>query len=238
MIVHSLKNAQIIFGNSKQAIIPQEHFDSASAESLTQIQPISLLCSAIGASSLCMAHQIHGFDGLTISAHNLPKPWAHDADYLITAARGVTIGIATADCIPLLLYDPEHEVIAAIHAGWKGMAAGIIEKALADMCTNFHSNLPEIQAWIGPAARKCCYQVSLEVIEACKAPPEAICKNNNTLYLDLIETTVYRLQKAGLASHSITTEGAECTICSPHYNSHRRDNTNLYRQLSLISLQK
>jgi YfiH family protein len=237
MNLQNFKNAAIVFGDITTSLIPKDFFSIESARTLAKTVPVSELCAGVGASALCMAHQIHGFDGLTVNVDQpLPRPWFHDADYLITPLRGVAIGIATADCIPLLLYDSEHEVIAAIHAGWKGMAACIIEKAIQDLQENHGTNPTNLHAWIGPAARSCCYKVSVEVVEACQAPDSAICKNNNTLYLDLIETTRYRLQQAGL--NHVDTEAALCTICSPQYNSHRRDNSNLRRQLSIIVLQK
>lgn len=238
MKIFDVKKAFIIFGDAEHSIIPKEHFDIATPQDLAQTLPVSELCKAINAPALYMVHQVHGIDGVTITESiPLPKPWAYDADYLITSQRGVAIGIATADCIPLLLYDPENEVIAAIHAGWKGMAAGIIEKAIADLQMNHGTKTVALQAWIGPAARSCCYEVPKDVAESCGAPAEALRPAaEEKVFLDLVLTTQSRLLKSGLTVDNINSEYAECTICSAKYHSHRRENHNLKRQLSIIIL--
>ncbi len=234
----TFKNATILFGNAHNSIVPKEYYGIPSVLVLANTEPVSALCNAINTDALCMVHQVHGIDGLTIQNKNfLPKPWSHEADYIITPLRGIAIGIATADCIPVLLYDPENEVIAAIHAGWKGMAAGIIEKAINDLQANHNTKTNRLKAWIGPAARSCCYEVPLEVAQTCKAPTDAIRSSlDEKVFLDLVLTTRSRLLKSGLTVDSINSEFAECTICSAAYHSHRRENHNLKRQLSIIVL--
>ena len=87
-------------------------------------------------------------------------------DGLMTAAPGILLTIRIADCLPLLLADPRRRVVAAVHAGWRGALARVIEKAVGDMRRAFGSDPQELVAALGPSIRACCYEVGEEVVEA------------------------------------------------------------------------
>jgi YfiH family protein len=84
----------------------------------------------------------------------------------MTAAPGILLSIRIADCLPLLLVDPQRRVVAAVHAGWRGALARIIEKAVGDMRRGFGSDPQELTAALGPSIRACCFEVGEEVVEA------------------------------------------------------------------------
>jgi len=86
-------------------------------------------------------------------------------DGLLTQAPGLLLSIQTADCVPILLFDPVKRVVGAFHAGWRGTAKRIIEKAVGEMQAHFESRPQDIQAAIGPAIGSCCYAVGEEVID-------------------------------------------------------------------------
>lgn len=86
-------------------------------------------------------------------------------DALITDLRGVCIGVSTADCIPVLLYDEVHHAMAAIHAGWRGTVQRIVQKTIEMMCTSFHTRPSELKAVIGPGISKEAFEVGDEVYE-------------------------------------------------------------------------
>lgn len=88
-----------------------------------------------------------------------------DGDGLITTKRKVGIGIFTADCVPILLFDPEKDVICSVHSGWKGTFNKIAAKAVEKMVLEFGSSPLDIQVRIGPHIRDCCYQVSTELMD-------------------------------------------------------------------------
>jgi polyphenol oxidase len=87
-------------------------------------------------------------------------------DALITQEPGVLLSVRGADCMPVLLADPRRRAVAAIHAGWRGALAGIVEIAVGEMIRIFNSNPNDLLAAIGPSIRACCYEVGDEVVNA------------------------------------------------------------------------
>jgi hypothetical protein len=102
--------------------------------------------------------------GAEVSVSPATQPPAGDG--LMTATPGILLTIRIADCLPLLLVDPQRRVVAAVHAGWRGALARIIEKAVGDMRRAFGSDPRELIAALGPSIRACCYEVGEEVVEA------------------------------------------------------------------------
>ncbi|MGH9536071.1 MAG: peptidoglycan editing factor PgeF [Terriglobales bacterium] len=90
-------------------------------------------------------------------------------DGLVTAAPGWLLTIRTADCVPVLIADPEHQVVAAVHAGWRGTVRRVVEKAVGEMRRQFGVRPQALRAAIGPSIRACCYQVGNDVVEAFRA---------------------------------------------------------------------
>jgi len=98
-----------------------------------------------------------------------PKPAKEDvpqADALVTRAPELLLGVQTADCVPILLADTRHRVVAAIHAGWRGTLARIAVKALGRMRMEFGTRAGNVVAALGPAIGRCCYEVGPEIAQA------------------------------------------------------------------------
>jgi polyphenol oxidase len=91
---------------------------------------------------------------------------ATTGDGLITAEPGILLTIRIADCLPVLLVDPEKRVVAAVHAGWRGALARIVEKSVGDMRRAFNSDPARMIAALGPSMRVCCFEVGQEVVDA------------------------------------------------------------------------
>jgi YfiH family protein len=85
-------------------------------------------------------------------------------DAAVTGARGLLLGVETADCVPILLVDPKKRVVAAVHAGWRGTLSRIAEKAVGQMRMQFGSRPDDLLAALGPAIGGCCYQVGAELV--------------------------------------------------------------------------
>jgi polyphenol oxidase len=176
--------------------------------------------------------QIHS--DLVLNAHPLRNRDAQ-GDALITDDLGKRIGIRTADCVPILLLDCRTRAVAAVHAGWRGTAAKLVERTLEGMRHDFHTAPPDIYAAIGPCIRACCYEVGPEV-EAHFAPffPEwgqATGKRK----LDLPEANRRLMRTAGLNPDRIFDCGL-CTSCeTAHFFSYRREPKNPRRMISSIS---
>jgi polyphenol oxidase len=109
---------------------------------------------------LVTLYQIHSAEGVTVR-----KPWeighAPEADAMATDVRGISLGILTADCAPVLLADAEAQVIGAAHAGWKGALAGVIEQAIVRM-EQLGAQHERIAAAIGPCISQAAYEVGEE----------------------------------------------------------------------------
>jgi polyphenol oxidase len=90
-------------------------------------------------------------------------------DALVTAEPGILLSVRTADCLPVLLVDKKLCVIAAVHAGWRGALARLVEKTVGEMRRIFGSAPEDLAASMGPAIGRCCYEVGDEVVDAFRA---------------------------------------------------------------------
>jgi len=157
-----------------------------------------------------------------------------ETDGLITATPGILLGVRTADCPPLLLFDPERRVAAAVHCGWRSITAGIAEKTVRLMRERCGSNTAAVAAAIGPAAGACCYEVGNDV--AGLLDSSSVVERDGALHADLKNELRIRLLGAGLASDAIETV-PDCTICAPDlFFSHRRDGDRSGRQMGFIMI--
>ena len=87
-------------------------------------------------------------------------------DALLTKEAGILLSVRIADCLPVLLVDPKHRAVAAVHAGWRGALARLLEKAVGEMRRVYGSHPETLLAVLGPSIRACCYEVGEEVKEA------------------------------------------------------------------------
>ena len=182
--------------------------------------------------SVLLPRQVHGTQVVTADpALELPE-----ADAIVTAASGTTVGVVTADCVPLMLVAPRERVVAAVHAGWRGAAAGIVERALTYLRDGFGVEPASVQAAIGPAIGACCYEVGPEVRAAFRqvsgdTTAVAWTRRDDRDVLDLRRAVQALLEAAGVRDVAIL---GPCTRCSPAYCSYRRDGSNAGRQVSII----
>lgn len=160
------------------------------------------------------------------------KPF--EADAIITDIKGISVGILTADCVPLLFLDSRNKVMAAVHAGWKGTASKIASKTVKMMIERFESRPQEIRAAIGPAIGACCYEVGQEVVDAVGYRGNASVQREGKWYLDLPRANLLQLQEMGITDIDVS---GICTSCRTDlFFSHRKEMGKTGRQLSFISL--
>jgi len=171
-------------------------------------------------------HQVHSARVLT-SGEAAGRP---DADALITNAPGVAIGVKTADCVPVLLADPERRAVAAVHAGWRGTAASIVQAAVRRMAQEYATRPEDLHAMIGPSIGACCYEVGPEVAA------EFGIRAAGRVHLDLWQLNRKQLEAAGLNPANIELL-EECTRCdAERYHSYRRDGAAAGRMISWIRI--
>ena len=141
-------------------------------------------------------------------------------DALITNRKGVCIGVTTADCVPILLFDPEKKVLAAIHAGWKGTVQRIAAKAVSEMTGRYGCNPQHILAGIAPSISPEIFEVGDEVGKAFTDNGFDLSsisfRNQQTgkLHINLWEANRLQLVDAGLLSENIEVAGL-CTYKDP-----------------------
>lgn len=181
--------------------------------------------------SLTTVNQVHGSGIVTITTQLVgagrdKKPSAAgNADAMITNLPNVPIMVLTADCVPILLFDPIKKVVAAVHAGWRGTVAQIVGKTIEAMRQQYHCQPSDILAAIGPSIGACCYEVGEEVAKAAEAslPKAATCfiNINNRRHYDLWEANQQQLIAKGVEKKNIDTLGL-CTQClHQHFFSSR-----------------
>jgi YfiH family protein len=173
--------------------------------------------------------QVHGDLVLTAAGSSRGCP---DADAVITNQKNLPIAIRTADCVPIFIYDPIHQVIGLAHAGWKGTHLQIAVKALQQMEDKYSSKCYDLKVVLGPSIRSCCYQVGEEFKEYF---PKDIVHRNEKLYADVVGNNKKQFLKAGVREENITDSGL-CTHCSPDYFSFRREGAKAGRMISLMML--
>jgi YfiH family protein len=151
---------------------------------------------------------------------------AGEGDALITRARGVAVSVRTADCFPILLADPATRSVAAVHAGWRGTAAGVAMSTLARMRNEFGTHAENVYAAIGPGIGQCCYEVGVEVAQQFGMREAG--------HVDLAVENRKQLLAAGLKPERIEQVGG-CTFCNPaQFFSWRRDHDRAGRMISFI----
>lgn len=141
-----------------------------------------------------------------------------ETDALITAVPGICLVVLAADCVPILLYDTECHVVAAVHAGWRGTVGQIARKVVERMVGEFGCRPRDIRAGIGPAIGPCCYEVGKEVWEKVRTVSEDLAgvvtsgRGKGKYFLDLWEANRRQLLDVGLYSGQIEVAGV-CTAC-------------------------
>lgn len=173
-------------------------------------------CTALGIPALLAAHQLHGSVVRTVGPADLGAGLdsGHDAmpgaDALVTGAPRVPIAVTVADCVPLALVDTAARRVAAVHAGWRGVAGGILRSALAAF-----ADPADTEALIGPAVGPDHYEVGAEVVEGvfAEAGPACVVKDGpGKPRLDLPATVERTLRLLGVANLQ---RSNLCTACHP-----------------------
>lgn len=194
---------------------------------------------------LIMPHQVHQTGIVQIGktflrlSDEVRRDVLEGIDALMTNLPGVCIGVSTADCIPIILYDPEHHAASVIHSGWRGTVANIAGVAVTSMQMAYHSRPEFMKAVIGPGISLEHFEVGDEVYEQFAAagyPMAQIACRYEKWYIDLWTCCRLQLQDRGLKAENIQTAGI-CTYGhSDDYFSARRLGVDSGRILTAVLL--
>jgi polyphenol oxidase len=157
-----------------------------------------------------------------------------EGDALITDRICTSIGVRTADCVPILLLDPVTRAVAAVHAGWRGTSTEIVKRTLESMAGEFGTTAADVYVAMGPCIRGCCYEVGAEVAAKFSTLfPEWGEEDKAQRTLDLAEANRRQLRATGV-DHIF--DSGLCTTCqSAQFFSHRREPENPGRMVASIT---
>lgn len=184
--------------------------------------------------------QVHGAKGIVLREDIPVSP--PEADFSYTQKRGLACAILTADCLPILIWNQAGTEIAAVHAGWRGLAAGVIENALSQ----FQSPADQLAAWIGPAISQSAFEVGKDVLDAMSDADlegvfdiDSYCKPRpgiqGKFFMDLVGITRVNLKGIGVDK---VDGGNYCSYSEgERFFSYRRDGET-GRMASLIWMQR
>ncbi|MHB1194140.1 MAG: polyphenol oxidase family protein [Longimicrobiales bacterium] len=153
------------------------------------------------------AHQVHG---AAVRMHGAGPPGlclAEPCDGHVTATALTLLAVTVADCVPVSVVDPQRRAVALLHAGWRGAAAGIVERGLAVLQERLGSRPADLLVHLGPAICGRCYEVGPEVFRGLGLPEPGA-----PAPVDLRAVLAHRAVAAGVAAGSISVS-AYCTLC-------------------------
>lgn len=159
-------------------------------------------------------------EGFLIQSINNHQNLLNGVDAIVTNLPNQFIGVSTADCVPILLYDPVKKAIAAVHAGWRGTCKRIVSNTVKLMMKSYNTNPADLIAVIGPSISPEVYEVSYELVDIYKKEKfeteEIFFQKRGKLYLDLWTANKLLLSESGLNDKNIAISG-HCT-----YSQHEK----------------
>ncbi|GAB4014240.1 peptidoglycan editing factor PgeF [Spirosoma migulaei] len=189
---------------------------------------------AIGARTdqFASSHQVHGTE--ILYATEAGRFDGYDA--LITDKPDLLIGVTVADCVPILMYDHEHQAVAAIHAGWRGTVGGIVTKTLERMQQQFGTTASQCYAYIGSCIDECSFEVGPEVAEQFEPALKRLDARTGKGYIDLKRANLNRLVAFGIPMAQVEVSPFSTVLHNDDFFSYRAEQGQTGRMLAVIGL--
>jgi YfiH family protein len=193
-----------------------------------------LFFNAIGINfeQVAKSHQVHGAE--ILFATEAGRYEGYDA--LITNVSGVQLAVTVADCTPILIFDPVHKAVAAIHAGWRGTVQQIVAKTVTQMQENFGTTPEDCIAYVGTCIDECSFEVGEEVAEHFQSEHKRWDDDRNKFFIDLKKANADQLLVAGLKKENIEISMFSTVLNNDDYFSYRAENGTTGRMLATIGL--
>lgn len=192
--------------------------------------------AAMGGLRAARMQQVHGSRVVVMNDANTE---VGEADALLTCSAETALGVLTADCVPILMVAPQQHVVAAVHAGWRGTLAGVVQEAVRRIEREGGVQAAEIQVALGPAIDGCCYEVDASIADALEQRwgpmPDAVRRNRGPkAMIDLRLANTAILARSAVQLRHVVSVGP-CTRCAAaEYFSHRSSGGLTGRQWSFI----
>ena len=235
MFIHKDLRFTIYFGDAQESITLGEIAEQQSTPALQNI------AQQVRAEQVAFLHQTHGVDGMEVACDDDQNYFfQHDGDYLFTQKKNCGIGVVTADCLPIVIYDPVTHTSGIVHAGWKGLVAGILSVAIGDIVAKTGQEVSLFEIYLGPAGRPCCYEVQQDFIDKFAEYRENhhdfFIKRDGRTYFDSTAFIIVIARSLGIKREKIYTRYNVCTICNLSFCSYRREQEKARRQVTMICL--
>lgn len=226
----------VAFTSTKQSLPTEKtRFTGDSPEIYALNRELLAQKLGIDASQLVFPRQTH--TSCVVEIDEIPASELKDTDALVTNKPGICICVQTADCVPVLLFDPEKRVIAAVHAGWRGTVKKIAAETVQKMVSLYNCDPAKIVAAIGPSISPAVYEVGSEVIEAVQQSipnSEKVVhkKTNGKHHVDLWAANREVLVESGLKPENIEI-AEECSFSdNDRFFSARKEGADTGRMVS------
>ena len=190
--------------------------------------------AALGAApqQLAESYQVHGREVLRVE-----KPGRYEGyDALITDRPGILLAVKTADCTPVLIFDPVRRAVAAVHAGWRGTTAEIVRHTLEKMRAHFGTDPADCLAYVGACIDECSYEVDADVAGHFDPAFKRWDAKRGKFFLDLKAANRTQLLAGGLPESSVEVSPRSTVLNNEDYFSHRHDKGKTGRQMAVIGL--
>jgi hypothetical protein len=182
-------------------------------------------------------HQVHGNQIVEVKDRHLKE--AGEADGMVTAERDIFLAVLTADCVPILFVAPKNKIVAAVHAGWRGTLAGIVQQMVQRFEQQYGILPSELEVALGPAIGVCCYQVKDDVAKplmkrwgSLTTPSIQVKEGKSFVNLRRLNRDI--LRASGVPGPQLYEIGP-CTSCAAEeFFSYRRQGGETGRQMSFI----
>lgn len=225
-LAEKIDNATLVFSTAKKGLNFNKYTDCG-------IKNLDNIKKWFGVNEVGYLDQVHS-DSIFIYDGE-----SHEGDSIITDKKNIAIGVFTADCVPILIYDRCNKIIAAVHSGWKGTLHCVVLKTIKELKEKYQTSTKDVVVFIGPHNRGCCYEVGEEVLGYFQNNDFYRNKeifNNNKLNME--NCIKFQLIECGVDEKSIYSSEI-CTFCNKKYqlHSYRLNKNKAGRMFSFIYLE-
>ena len=158
-------------------------------------------------------------------------------DALLSNRPGILLAVSVADCTPILVFDARNRAVAAIHAGWPGTAARLVEKTLQRMAAEFGTAGPDCHAWVGTCIDECSFEVGDEVAEAFDPAFKRWDPAKQKFFVDLKKANAAQLLEFGVPAAQMEISAYSTVLHNADYFSHRNEKGVTGRMMAAIGMQ-
>ena len=242
MLLHTDPLYKIFFGDTKTQYINCANQKNKKKNVLFAEWPFAFVKKKLRARDLIFLQQVHSATGVSINTDEQLtqlEPFTHRGDFIVTNLPHIGIGVATADCVPIVLFDPIRRVISVIHAGWRGSLEGVACNALTTMKKKFSCVPEHIRVFFGPSVTKQSYIVGDEVIKQVSVldcAEDVLQYTHNNVYFDLPLFNRIMLEQMGIKKDAFHLNYNYDTITESAFCSYRAHGERTGKNLTIAML--